>query len=72
MTPNRFHFEQCKQAAALLSAGKHLICEKPLAMTSQETSELVALADRTPVVSAVNYNVRFYPLNPECRCKRIV
>jgi predicted dehydrogenase len=63
-SPNRFHHEQCKQ---ILAAGKHLICEKPLAMTSAETGELVALADRAPVVTAVNYNVRFYPLCREAR-----
>src|SRR5580704_5249690 len=40
-TPNRFHSEQCKAA---LMTGKHVICEKPLAMTSVETAELVRLA----------------------------
>ena len=58
-TPNRFHFEQCKQA---LAAGKHVLCEKPLAMNSTETAELVALARRASVASGVCYNVRFYPL----------
>src|SRR5262249_26169881 len=54
-TPNRLHFEQCRQA---LAAGKHVICEKPLAMTAAETAELVRLAERAPVVAAVCYNVR--------------
>ncbi len=63
-SPNRFHFEQCRRA---LLAGKHVICEKPLAMTSQESAELVALAERTPAVAAVCYNVRFYPLCLEAR-----
>src|SRR5207253_3210154 len=54
-SPNRLHFEQCRLA---LAAGKHVICEKPLAMTAAETAELVALAERTPVVTAVSYNVR--------------
>jgi predicted dehydrogenase len=63
-TPNRWHFEQCRQA---LTAGKHVICEKPLAMTSQETAELVALAERTKLATAVCYNVRFYPLCLEAR-----
>jgi predicted dehydrogenase len=63
-SPNRLHFEQCHRA---LSAGKHVVCEKPLAMNSAETAELLALAQRLPVVSAVNYNVRYYPLNVEAR-----
>ena len=67
-SPNRAHFEQCKQAIA---AGKHVVCEKPLAMNSRETAELAALAERAPVVTAVNYNVRFYPLCLEARQRRI-
>src|SRR5437899_3364034 len=43
-TPNRLHFEECKQA---LAAGKHVVCEKPLAMSSAETAELVSLAERS-------------------------
>ena len=58
-SPNRWHFEQAK--AALL-AGKHVICEKPLAINTAETSELARLAgERTGQMFAVNYNVRFYP-----------
>src|SRR5207249_3639293 len=56
--------EQCRLA---LAAGKHVLCEKPLAMTAAETAELVALAERSPVVAAVCYNVRFYPLCLEAR-----
>src|SRR5262245_32412055 len=63
-SPNRLHFEECKLA---LAAGKHVVCEKPLAMTAAETSELVALAQATPVVTAVCYNIRFYPLCLEAR-----
>ncbi|MFN4260015.1 MAG: Gfo/Idh/MocA family protein [Gemmataceae bacterium] len=63
-SPNRHHFEQCRQA---LAAGKHVICEKPLAMTSQESAVLVSLAEQTPLVTAVNYNIRFYPLCLELR-----
>src|SRR5262249_57603860 len=49
-SPNRLHYEECKQA---LAAGKHVVCEKPLAMTSAETAELVELARQAPVLSAV-------------------
>jgi predicted dehydrogenase len=63
-SPNLAHFDQCRRAIA---AGKHVVCEKPLAMTSSETAELVKLAAASPVVTAVNYNVRFYPLVLEAR-----
>src|SRR5262245_38739556 len=63
-SPNRHHFAQCRAA---LEAKKHVICEKPLAMTAKETAELTALAARTPAVAAVCYNIRFYPLCLETR-----
>ena len=58
-SPNRVHFEQ---ATAVLKAGKHVLCEKPLAMNSQQSAELVRLAASTRVAAGVAYNVRFYPL----------
>jgi predicted dehydrogenase len=58
-SPNRRHFEQ---AAAALRAGKHVVCEKPLAMNVRETETLIRLAgEHAGQVFAVNYNVRFYP-----------
>jgi predicted dehydrogenase len=63
-SPNRAHFEQARRA---LAAGKHVLCEKPLALNVQESAELVALAAKAPVVAAVCYNVRFYPLCLEAR-----
>ncbi|WP_419913796.1 Gfo/Idh/MocA family protein [Hoeflea sp.] len=59
-SPNRFHFEQVKQ---ILAAGRHVVCEKPLAVSSEESAELVKLAANSGLVAAVNYNIRFYPLN---------
>jgi predicted dehydrogenase len=59
-TPNRQHRDMVIGA---LNAGKHVVCEKPLATNSVETSELVERAREHPtLVAAVNYNVRFYPL----------
>jgi predicted dehydrogenase len=58
-TPNNLHYEMAKAA---LKAGKHVMCEKPLAMTTTETSELVILAKETGLAAGVNYNLRFYPL----------
>ena len=59
-SPNALHFPQVRQ---ILAAGKHVVCEKPLATTSQESAELVRLARDAGVVNAVNFNIRFYPLN---------
>ena len=61
-TPNRFHFEM---ASAALRAGKHVLCEKPLAMDSRESAELVRLAGASGVAAGVNYNIRYYPLCQE-------
>jgi predicted dehydrogenase len=59
-TPNRQHRDMVLGA---LDAGKNVVCEKPLATSSVETSELVKRARQNPtLVTAVNYNVRFYPL----------
>lgn len=58
-SPNRFHFEQTSKA---LAAGKHVLCEKPLAMNATESAELVRLAAAANVAAAVNYNIRYYPL----------
>lgn len=63
-TPNRLHFEM---ARAALRAGKHVLCEKPLAMNSRESGELVELAKASNCAAGVNYNLRFYPLNLEVR-----
>ena len=57
-SPNRFH---CEMSLAALRAGKHVICEKPLAMNTRETAHIVKLARGSARVFAVNYNVRFYP-----------
>lgn len=61
-SPNHAHYGQVK---AILGAGKHVICEKPLAMTSAESAEMVAIAKASGKVAAVCYNIRFYPLNQQ-------
>ncbi len=58
-SPNRFHHQQVVQS---LAAGKHVLCEKPLAMTAVESAELVRLARESGLAAAVNYNIRYYPL----------
>ncbi len=64
-TPNKTHFEMAQSA---LKAGKHVICEKPLAMNTHETRALADLARTLPhLVAAVNYNIRFYPMVLQAR-----
>ena len=64
-SPNQHHFTQVK---GVLESGRHVICEKPLANSSQETRALLALAGARPAqAAAVNYNVRYYPLCREIR-----
>ena len=59
-SPNDLHVPQ---ARAILAAGKHVVCEKPLAMTAAESAELVRLAAESGLVNATNFNIRYYPLN---------
>ncbi len=63
-TPNVLHHPYAK--AALL-AGKHVVCEKPLAMNSIESAELVKLAAEKKLVNAVNFNIRMYPMVQQAR-----
>jgi predicted dehydrogenase len=63
-TPNVLHHPHAK--AALL-AGKHVVCEKPLAMTSSESAELVELASQKRLVNAINFNIRMYPMVQQAR-----
>ncbi len=63
-SPNDLHVPQ---ARAILAAGKHVVCEKPLAMTAAESAPLVDAAARSGLVNAVNFNIRFYPLNQHLR-----
>ena len=63
-TPNHLHYPQVK---AVLEAGKHVVCEKPLALDSMQSAELLELAERSGLVHCTNFNVRFYPQCQEAR-----
>ncbi len=63
-SPNYLHFEMAKAA---LEAGKHVICEKPLAISVAEAEELVDVAKKKGLVNAVNFNIRYYPLMRQVR-----
>jgi predicted dehydrogenase len=63
-TPNNVHFEQTK---VLMEAGKHVMCEKPLAMDTGESAGLIDLAKKHDRVGGVTHNLRYYPLCQEAR-----
>jgi predicted dehydrogenase len=63
-TPNYLHFEQ---SSKLLRAGKHVLCEKPLATDSRESEMLVKLAAECKCAGGVAYNLRYYPLCHEAK-----
>jgi predicted dehydrogenase len=66
-TPNAQHFPMARDA---LQAGKHVLCEKPLATSVEEGEELVALAARKGVRNCVCHNLRFYPMVQHMRRMR--
>ena len=59
-SPNHVHAEQ---ARIVLDAGKHVVCEKPLALTPADTADLLERAEASGLVHAVCFNIRHYPLN---------
>jgi predicted dehydrogenase len=65
-TPNHLHARQAEYA---LRAGKHVICEKPLATTVHDAQRLAALAAATDAVTAVPFVYRFYPTVREARAR---
>jgi predicted dehydrogenase len=57
-TPNEFHFPMVKAA---LEAGKHVLCEKPLANSANEAAEMVRLAEEKRLANCTFHNLRYYP-----------
>lgn len=66
-TPNNLHFEMARKA---LEAGKHVVCEKPLATTIDEGKELLELAHKKGLIHAVHFNIRYYPLVRQMKVMR--
>jgi predicted dehydrogenase len=63
-TPNAQHFPMAKDA---LNAGKHVLCEKPLAISVAEGEELVTLAASKGLRNCVCHNLRYYPMVQQMR-----
>ncbi len=66
-TPNALHFPIARDA---MQAGKHVICEKPLATSVAEAKELVKLAGDAKRRNCTFHNLRFYPMVQHMRRMR--
>jgi len=65
-TPNIFHAELAEIA---IRARKHVICEKPLAVTVEQAEHLTDLASKYGVVATVPFVYRYYPSVREARSR---
>ncbi len=65
-TPNASHAPLVRAAIA---AGKHVVCEKPLAIDAAEAGELLALATAAGATATVPFVYRFYPTVREARAR---
>ncbi len=63
-TPNVSHYQIAKDA---LLAGKHVLCEKPLATSVEQAEELVNLARERRLRNCVCHNLRCYPMVQQMR-----
>lgn len=57
-TPNEAHFSQVKKA---LQAGKHVYCDKPLALNFEQCRELWQLAQKSGKTAQMGFQSRFFP-----------
>lgn len=65
-TPNHLHRPM---AQAALAAGKHVICEKPLATTLGDAQDLATLAASSGLVATVPFVYRYHPVVREARAR---
>lgn len=66
-TPNASHFPLARKA---LEAGKHVLCEKPLAISVAEAEALTTLAESRGLRNATCHNLRYYPMVQQMRAMR--
>ncbi len=66
-TPNMLH---APVVLASLRAGKHVVCEKPLATTTESATELVSVARETGRRNCTCHNLRYYPMVQQMRRMR--
>src|SRR5580693_2835060 len=66
-TPNPLHFPM---AMAALEAGKHVLCEKPLATSVAEAEKMLQLANEKNLAHCTFHNLRYYPQVQNMRALR--
>ena len=64
--PNNVHFDINAKA---IRAGKELLSEKPLALDSRESAELVALAEKHGTLTGIDFCYRYYPVVQEAAAR---
>jgi predicted dehydrogenase len=65
-TPNHLHVPL---AQAAIAAGKHVVCEKPVALDSSDAAGLIVAAEAAGVVVTVPFAYRYYPTVREARAR---
>ncbi len=60
LTPNIAH---CEITVAALEAGKHVLCEKPMAATTADAKKMLEARDRTGKMLTIGYQYRHFPMN---------
>jgi myo-inositol 2-dehydrogenase/D-chiro-inositol 1-dehydrogenase len=61
-TPNGLHAEQMIAAA---KAGKHVFCQKPIALTLEDAGKMIAVAEETGIIFQIGFMLRFTPPMPQ-------
>ena len=63
-TPNNFHYENCRMC---LEAGKHVLCEKPFTLSTEQAQELFDLAEEKGLFIMEAFWIRFLPAYDKLR-----
>lgn len=63
-TPNHLH---AKLSAAALRAGKHVLCEKPMALSLEESSEMILAAEDSGKTLMIGHNQRLLPAHRKAK-----
>jgi len=64
-TPNNLHAQHTIQAS---EAGKHVLCEKPMALTEDDCELMIEACNKNKVKLGVDFQNRYHPAHVEARC----